>query len=111
MASQANIARLEKAIDKYYEDQKKKYHIAPTICEGTHGAVTPVELIGKVLSAGRTFEEVVALEQDIIRELRPNIKVEKGMRLADIIDRENKQREREPKDDRVVKYLERRFGR
>ena len=54
---------LEKAIGKYYEDQKKKYHIAPTMCEGTHGEATSDGLIEKVLSAGHSLEEVIALER------------------------------------------------
>ena len=81
MRQKVNVTLLEKAIGKYYEDQKKKYHIAPTMCEGTHGEATSDGLIEKVLSAGRTLEEVIALERSILMELRPNIQYKEGMRL------------------------------
>ena len=110
MREKVNVSLLEKAIGKYYEDQKKKYHIAPSMCEGAHGEATSDGLIEKVLTAGRTLEEVIALERSILKELRPDIDFVEGMRLEYIIDLEKKKREKEPKDDRVVKYLERTFG-
>jgi hypothetical protein len=51
------------------------------------------------------------LEQSIIKELRPNIQCDSKVRLENIIDKENKDRHVLVKDDRIIKYLERRFGR
>lgn len=42
-------------------------------------------------------------------ELRPNL-ADKDVRLIDLIDAENKARELGEIDDRLVKYLERKYG-
>lgn len=47
-------------------------------------------------------------EREILRELRPEI--DSARRLIDVIDDENQQINHEIIDDRVVKFLERRYG-
>jgi hypothetical protein len=38
------------------------------------------------------------------------MEIDEETRLGEVIDRENKKRDTAPKDDRIVKYLERRHG-
>ena len=47
-------------------------------------------------------------EREILRELRPEI--DSARRLIDVIDLENKRLNTPEIDDRVVKFLERRYG-
>ena len=89
-----NVRLLEKAIGKYYEDQKLRHGIAPTMCEGTHGTSTPAPATTEeMMEKAVTVEEVIAIEKQIIRELRPNLPFGNEMRLEQIIDIENGKRE------------------
>ena len=45
----------------------------------------------------------------VLRELRPNL-ADKNVRLIDVIDAEKKAKEMGDMDDRLVKYLERKYG-
>ena len=45
----------------------------------------------------------------VLRELRPNL-ADKNVRLIDVIDAEKKAKEMGVLDDRLVKYLERKYG-